>query len=96
MKTQVRKMALSVALAVAVVGLGSLFAQPANAQWWGSGPVYHAGSVHYHRTYHPTSTHWTPSRGLHTHGHYDYRPHYIPGHFDYNHNGHMHWNRNYH
>jgi hypothetical protein len=44
-------------------------------------PHYHAPSVHYHRTYHPDYYHWTPSRGLHSHGHYDYTPHYTPGHW---------------
>jgi hypothetical protein len=42
-------------------------------------PHYHAPSVHYDRTYHADSYHWTPRRGLHAHGHYDNAPHYTPG-----------------
>jgi hypothetical protein len=48
-----------------------------------SGPVYDPPSVHYDRVYHPTTTHWTPFRGRHTHGHFDVVPHYTPGHLDY-------------
>ena len=55
-------------------------------------PIYHGPSVHYDKVYHPTRTHWTPGRGWHTHGHYDYVPHYVPGHFDTLHNGHIHAN----
>jgi hypothetical protein len=61
-----------------------------------SRPIYHAPSVHLDRVYHPTSTHWTPSQGLHTHGHYDTVPHYTPGHFDTLHNGHVDYNSRYH
>jgi hypothetical protein len=43
-------------------------------------PQYHAPSVHYHRSYHHDYDHWTPHQGLHSHGHYDYTPHYTPGH----------------
>ncbi len=43
-------------------------------------PQYHAPSMHYDRVYHADSYHWTPSRGRHTHGHYDVVPHYTPGH----------------
>jgi hypothetical protein len=55
-------------------------------------PVYHGPSVHYDRVYHPTRTHWTPQRGWHSPGHYDY----VPGHYDYLHNRHVHGNRHYH
>lgn len=48
--------------------------------------TYHAPSVHYHKQFHGYS-HWTPSRGYHSHGHYDYVPHYVPGHV---HNRHHH------
>jgi hypothetical protein len=61
-----------------------------------NGPVYHQPSVHYDRVFHPTRTHWTPGRGLHTHGHYDLVPHYTPGHYDYQHGNHVHPNPNYH
>ena len=61
-----------------------------------TGPVYHGPSVHYDRVYHPTRTHWTPYRGLHTHGHFDYVPHYSPGHYDRLHNGHLHRNPYFH
>lgn len=58
---------------------------------WGSPsvPIYHAPSVHYDAVYHAEYLHWTPLRGLHTHGHYDLVPHYTPGHFDYLHGGHI-------
>jgi hypothetical protein len=42
-------------------------------------PHYHAPSMHYDRVYHADRLHWTPGRGLHTHGHYDLVPHYTPG-----------------
>lgn len=61
-----------------------------------SGPVYHPPSVHYDRVYHPEYSHWTPSRGYHTHGHYDVVPHYTPGHFDTRHGNHYHLNPRYH
>lgn len=61
-----------------------------------SGPIYHAPSVHSDRVYHPTRTHWTPFRGVHTHGHYDVVPHYVPGHIDIRHRGHVHPNPRYH
>jgi hypothetical protein len=38
---------------------------------------YNRGSMHYDRVYHGYS-HWTPGRGYHSHGHYDYVPHYTP------------------
>jgi hypothetical protein len=60
------------------------------------GPIYHAPSVHYHRVYHPEYSHWTPHRGLHTHGHYDYVPHYTPGHFDRYHRDHIDLNPHFH
>ena len=59
-------------------------------------PVYHPPSVHTDYRYHPTQVHWTPLRGLHTHGHYDAVPHYTPGHYDTYHNGHIHGNPYYH
>ena len=61
-----------------------------------SHPTWHRPSVHYDRVYHPTYRHWTRSRGLHTHGHYDYVPHYVPGHYDRCHNGHIDLNPRYH
>ena len=61
-----------------------------------TGPVYHQPSVHYDRVYHPTTTHWTPGRGLHTHGHTHLVPHYTPGHFDLQHGNHIHPNPYYH
>jgi hypothetical protein len=61
-----------------------------------SGPIYHGPSVHYDRVYHADRTHWTPGRGLHTHGHYDAVPHYTPGHFDRSHGGHVDLNPRYH
>lgn len=63
---------------------------------YNSGPVYHAPSLHYDSVYHPTYSHWTPGRGLHTHGHYDLVPHFTPGHFDYQHGDHLHTNPWYH
>ena len=51
-----------------------------NTSYYGS-PIYHGPSVHYDRVYHPTRLHWTPGRGLHTHGHFDRVPHFVPGHF---------------
>lgn len=59
-------------------------------------PVYHAPSIHFDRQYHADYYHWTPGRGLHTHGHYHTVPHYTPGHFDTLHNGHVHENPWYH
>lgn len=47
----------------------------------GYGATYHPPSVHYDRVYHADRLHWTPGRGLHTHGHYDLVPHYVPGHY---------------
>ena len=61
-----------------------------------SGPIYHPPSVHYDRVYHPEYYHWTPGRGLHTHGHYDYVPHYVPGHFDRLHGDHIDLNPHFH
>lgn len=40
---------------------------------------YHSPSMHYDRQFHGSS-HWTPFRGYHSHGHYDNVPHYVPGH----------------
>ncbi|MBX9656801.1 hypothetical protein K2Y11_24550 [bacterium] len=51
--------------------------------------VYHPPSVHYDRVYHEDYLHWTPFRGLHSHGHYDIVPHYTPGHYDRWHRGHI-------
>jgi hypothetical protein len=62
----------------------------------GRSPIYHPPSVHYHQRYHVDSYHWTPGRGLHTHGHIDLVPHYTPGHYDTLHNGHIHGNPYYH
>lgn len=62
----------------------------------GRAPIYHPPSVHYDQQYHVESYHWTPGRGLHTHGHYDAVPHYVPGHFDTLHNGHIDLNPHYH
>ena len=59
-------------------------------------PVYHPPSVHTDRVFHPTRTHWSLLRGVHTHGHYDNVPHYTPGHFDRGHNGHIDPNPYYH
>ena len=61
-----------------------------------SAPIYHAPSVHYDRVYHPEFYHWTPGRGLHSHGHYDYVPHYVPGHFDRWHGNHVDLNPHFH
>jgi hypothetical protein len=58
--------------------------------------LYHAPSVHYDRVYHPTYSHWTRSRGYHSHGHYDTVPHYVPGHYDRCHRGHIDLNSRYH
>lgn len=63
---------------------------------FGSARIYHGPSVHYDRVYHPTTTHWTPRRGWHTHGHYDLVPHYVPGHFDRIHRDHIHLNPRFH
>jgi hypothetical protein len=57
-----------------------------------SAPIYHAPSVHIDHVYHPEYYHWTPGRGLHSHGHYDAVPHYTPGHFDHLHGNHIHGN----
>src|SRR5687767_11528186 len=59
---------------------------------YGSPRVYHAPSLYYDRTYHADSLHWTPQRGLHTHGHIHVTPHYAPGHYDYQYRGHVHGN----
>lgn len=59
-------------------------------------PLYHAPSIHFDRQYHADYYHWTPGRGLHSHGHYHVVPHYTPGHFDTLHNGHVHGNPWYH
>jgi hypothetical protein len=61
-----------------------------------SGPIYHAPSVHYDPVYHAEYYHWTPGRGVHTHGHYDYVPHYVPGHFDRRHHDHIDLNPHFH
>lgn len=58
--------------------------------------VYDPPSVHYDRVYHPDYQHWTPSRGFHTHGHYDLVPHYVPGHYDTLHRHHIDVNPWYH
>ena len=68
---------------------GYRFAQP-------SAPVYHAPSVHYDHVYHHEYSHWTPGRGLHSHGHYDAVPHYVPGHFDRWHGNHIDLNPHFH
>lgn len=62
----------------------------------GRSPIYHPPSVHYHQRYHADYYHWTPSRGFHSHGHYDLVPHYTPGHYDTLHNGHIDLNPYYH
>lgn len=59
-------------------------------------PVYDPPSVHIDRTFHPTRTHWTPLRGVHTDGHSDNVPRYTPGHYDRGHNGHIDPNPAYH
>jgi hypothetical protein len=59
-------------------------------------PVYHAPSIHSDQRYHADSNHWTLRRGLHTHGHYDSVPHYVPGHIDTRHGGHIDPNPYYH
>ena len=59
-------------------------------------PIYHAPSVHYDQVYHPEYLHWTPGRGVHTHGHYDVVPHYVPGHYDQWHRGHIDVNPRFH
>lgn len=61
-----------------------------------SGAVYDPPSVHYDRVYHADRLHWTPGRGLHTHGHYDLVPHYTPGHYDRLHGNHIDLNPRYH
>ena len=73
-------------LAVAILGAAAFTVGSANeaeaARWtYGYSSYYHAPSYHYHRTYHHEYTHWTPSRGLHSHGHYHYQRHYTPGHW---------------
>lgn len=61
-----------------------------------SGRIYHGPSIQYDRVYHPDRLHWTPRRGLHTHGHTHVVPRYVPGHFDTRHRGHIHGNPRYH
>ena len=61
-----------------------------------SGPIYHGPSVHTDHVYHPEYYHWTPGRGLHSHGHYDAVPHVTPGHFDHLHGNHVHGNPHFH
>lgn len=51
-------------------------------------PVVYAPRVHYDRVYYPEYHHWTPDLGYHSHGHYDYVPHYTPR---YAHYDHYHW-----
>lgn len=91
--------ALALGLAVLLIGaIGADSAQAGypcggyyNFNYGYSAPIYHAPSVHYDTQWHGYS-HWTPYRGLHSHGHYDTVPHYTPGHFDTIHNGHLHLN----
>ena len=59
-------------------------------------PVYHPPSVHFDRVYRPTQLHWTPRRGVHTHGYQQIVPHYTPGHFDTRHGNHVHPNSYFH
>jgi hypothetical protein len=59
-------------------------------------PVYHGPSVHYDSYYHPEYYHWTPGQGVHSHGHYDVVPHYVPGHVDRWHGNHIDLNPHYH
>ena len=78
-----------VAAGARAVGMSTTTAQAGDwgYGWGGYGgghyhaPSYHGPSLHYHRTYHPTYYHYTPYGGLHSHGHYDYVPHYTPGHY---------------
>ena len=95
---------LAVILTVGAISLANTSQAKAQCGSYGGGyggygrtaSVYHGPSVHYDRVYHPTRTHWTPYRGLHTHGHYDRVRHYVPGHYDRLHNGHLHRNRYFH
>jgi hypothetical protein len=97
--------------AVVFGGTAVLWDSPAHAQrhgyrQWGShsgyygnhrsNAIWHGPSVHFDRSYHPTTRHWTPYRGWHTHGHFHYRLHYVPGHFDRRHNDHIHLNPRFH
>lgn len=95
---------------LAAIGFALLTGGASQAQGYGAGgygygqpnyggfraPAYHPPSVHTDLQYHPTRTHWTPFRGVHTHGHYDAVPHYTPGHVDTYHNGHVDPNPYYH
>jgi len=54
-----------------------------------AGSFYHGPSVHHDALWHHEYDHWTPRRGWHGHGHYDFVPHYVPGHFDYHHFNHV-------
>ncbi len=78
------------------VGFGYGHSHHSHSLYGYNGPIYHRPSVHYHRVYHPTRSHWTPGRGWHTHGHIDYVPHYVPGHFDHHHHNHIDLNPHFH
>jgi hypothetical protein len=71
-----------IVLALFALAALAIFSSSAQAgHWHGHFGHYHGPSLHYHKVYHPTTLHWTPYRGWHTHGHYHVVPHYTPGHF---------------
>jgi len=71
-----------------------------NRSFYGSrgyrAPVYHQPTVHYDRVYHQDYLQWTPNRGIQSRGHFDTVPHFVPGHVDTLHNGHIDTNRRFH
>ena len=83
-----------------LVGTAALVASAneSHAQSFGFGGYFHSPryvtphhGYHLDYQYHPEYSHWTPLRGLHTHGHYDAVPHYshgYPGHHPYHHHHH--------
>lgn len=105
-----KRMAITFAM-LAVIGWAGSTAQAGHGHGYGygygggyggygygrpRGSIYHPPSVHYDRQYHADYYHWTPGRGLHSHGHVDIVPHYTPGHRDFRHGNHIHGNPWYH
>ena len=85
--TRIKKTALVLVAALTLVAVSSSVASAAHPSFsFSIGSPYHFGHsyggyyhvtppVHTHRVFHADRLHWTPGRGLHTHGHYDYIPH---------------------
>lgn len=90
------KLGLLVALGLTMVGAATVEAGPryggrGRGYSYGSRPIYHQPSFHYDYVRHDR-LHWTPWEGLHIDRHYHQIPHFVPGHFDQEHHGHVHEN----